>query len=81
VDDRAHRAPAWAQRSKWRRGAAPTYTVDLDGQVRTVTARTAVLMLHTLKGPVRGVGVYRATRWVALFTTDLRLSVEPIIAF
>jgi len=70
-----------AQMAAQLRGEAQPYTVDLYGQVRTVTASTAVLMLHTLKCPVRVVWVYRKTRWVALFTTDLRLSVELIIAF
>jgi len=37
-------------------------------------------MLKTLKCPVRVVWVYRKTQWVALFTTDLRLSVEQIIS-
>jgi len=36
-------------------------------------------MLKTLRCPVRVVWVYRQTQWVALMTTDLRLSVEQII--
>ncbi len=39
-----------------------------------------IFMLKTLKCPVRVVWVYRRTRWVALFTTDLHLSVEQIIS-
>ena len=38
-------------------------------------------MLKTLKTAVRVVWVYRKTRWVALFTTDLDLSVQEIIEY
>jgi hypothetical protein len=38
-------------------------------------------MLKTLKCPVRVVWVYRKTQWVALFTTDLTLSVAEIIEY
>ena len=38
-------------------------------------------MLKTMKCPVRVVFVYRKTRYVALMTTDLTLSVEQIIEY
>ena len=60
---------------------AKEYSVSLYGQVRTVTAYDQVLMLKTLKCPVRVVWVYRKTRWVAFFSTDLTLSVEKIIEY
>jgi SRSO17 transposase len=40
-----------------------------------------VVMLKTLKCPVRVVWVYRQTQWIALFTTDLSLLVQQIIEF
>ena len=38
-------------------------------------------MLKTLKCAVRVVWVYRKSSWIALFTTDLDLSVEQIIEY
>ena len=38
-------------------------------------------MLKSIKCPVRVVWVFRKTQWVALFTTDLTLSVTQIIEF
>ena len=38
-------------------------------------------MLKTLKCPVKVVWVFRKTRWVALFSTDLTLSVQEIIEY
>jgi len=38
-------------------------------------------MLKTLRCPVRVVCVYRKTQWVALFSTDLILSVKEIIEY
>ena len=40
-----------------------------------------VVMLKTLKCPVRVVWVYRQKQWVALFSTDLTLSVEKVIEY
>jgi len=40
-----------------------------------------VCLLKTFKCPVRVVRVYRKTRWVALVTTDLTLSVAEIIEY
>lgn len=56
------------------------YRVYLYGKYRDVFAYDQVFMIKTLKCPVRVVWVYRRTRWVALFTTDLQLSVEQIIS-
>jgi hypothetical protein len=60
---------------------ARPYLVDLYGKLRQVMAYDQVFMLKTLKCPVRVVWVYRKNQWVALFTTDLTLSVEQIIAW
>ena len=49
------------------------------GKCRKVLAHDQVLMLKTLRCPVRVVWVYRRTQWIALVTTDLALSVELII--
>jgi len=64
-----------------RRHRAKGYRVQLYGKLREVLAFEEVFMLKTLKCPVRVVWVYRKTQWVALFTTDLALSVEQIIEF
>ena len=53
----------------------------LYGKQRDVLAYTAIVMLRTLKCPVRVVWVFRKTQWVALFTTDLDLSVIQIIEY
>jgi transposase len=39
------------------------------------------VMLKTLKCPVRVVWVFRKTQWIALFSTDLNLSIEQIIEY
>jgi IS4 transposase len=39
------------------------------------------VMLKTLRCPVRVVWIYRQKQWVALFSTDLTLSVEKIIEY
>lgn len=59
---------------------ATSYQVHLYGKFRNVSAYDQVFMIKTLKCPIRVVWVYRRTRWVALFTTDLKLSVEQIIS-
>ena len=38
-------------------------------------------MLKTIKCSVRVVWVFRKTQWVAIFSTDMRLSVEQIIEY
>jgi hypothetical protein len=60
---------------------ASEYTVNLYGRARTVVAYEQVVMLKTLKCAVKVVWVYRKTQWVALFSTDLTLSVEQIIEY
>ncbi|MGM0681239.1 MAG: IS701 family transposase [Thermodesulfobacteriota bacterium] len=60
---------------------ARQYTVNLYGKNRTVFAYDRVVMLKTLKCPVRVVWIYRKTQWVALFSTDLSLAVEEIIEY
>lgn len=60
---------------------ATTYTVNLYGKQRDVRAYECIVMLKTLKCPVRVVWVFRKTHWVALFTTDLTLSVTQIIEY
>ena len=60
---------------------AQEYEVDLYGNKRTVMAFEKVVMLKTIKCKARVVWVYRKTRYVALFTTDLTLSVQQIIEY
>ena len=57
------------------------YTVNLYGKARTVRAYDRVVMLKSLKCRVRVVWVFRKTQWVALFSTDVSLSVEEIIEY
>jgi hypothetical protein len=47
--------------------------------MRQIMAFDRVVMLKTLKRSVRVVWIFRKTRWIALFTTDLSLSVEQIV--
>ncbi len=63
------------------KGLASQYDVNLYGRRRTVVAHDRVVMLKTLKCAVRVVWIYRQTRWVALFSTDLTLSVRQIIEY
>lgn len=63
------------------REKAQAYLVFLYGKQREVQAFTQIVMLKTLRCPIRVVWVYRKSRYVALFTTDLTLSVEQIIEF
>jgi len=60
---------------------AQPYTLHVYGALREVVAAERVVMLKTLRCPVRVVWVYRKTQWVALMTTDLALSIEQIIEF
>ena len=57
------------------------YTTFLYGKKREVQAYSQTVMLKTMKCPVRVVWVYRKTRYVALMTTDMTLSVEQIIEY
>ena len=58
---------------------AKPYVLSLYGKCRNVLAYDRVVMLKTLRCPVRVVWVYRGTQWIALVTTDLALTVEQII--
>jgi len=63
------------------RNQAQPYTVNLYGRTREVMAFDRVVMLKNLKCTVRVVWIYRKTHWIALFSTDLTLSVEQIIEY
>jgi hypothetical protein len=60
---------------------AKPYVASLYGKCREVFAHDQVLMLKTLRCPVRVVWVYRGRQWIALVTTDLALTVQQIIEF
>ena len=60
---------------------AKEYNVNLYGRIRTIAAYDRIVMLKTLKCAVKVVWVYRKTRWVALFSTDLSLSVQEIVEY
>ena len=60
---------------------ARTYTLNLYGRVREVVAAERLVMLKTLRCPVRVVWVFRKTQWLALVTTDLTLTVAQIIEY
>jgi len=66
--------------ARWRE-KAQVYTAFLYGKQREVLAHSQTVMLKTMKCPVHIVWVYRKTRYVALMTTDLTLSVEQIIEY
>jgi len=61
------------------RTQANTYSLHVYGKRREVLAAERVVMLKTLRCPVRVVWVYRKTQWVALVSTDLSLSVAEIV--
>ena len=63
------------------RSLAKEYPVNLYGRVRTIMAYERLLMLKTLKCPVKVVWVFRQKQWVAFFSTDLTLSIEKIIEY
>ncbi len=65
---------------KWH-AMAKSYTVFLYGQKREVQAYSRLVMSKNLKCPVRVVWVYKKTRYVALMTTDLTLSIEQILEY
>ena len=60
---------------------ASCHRVFLYGHNREVLASTKVVILKTLKCPVRVVWVFRKTQWIALFSTDLGLTTEQIIEY
>jgi hypothetical protein len=57
------------------------YKVNLYGKQRIIKAYSKIVMLRSLKCRVKVVWVYRKTQWVALFSTDLSLSVEEIVEY
>lgn len=67
--------------AKANRERAQETTVNLYGRIRTVWAYEQIVMQKTLKCPIRVVWVFRRTQWVAMFTTDLSLSVAEIIEY
>jgi hypothetical protein len=60
---------------------AQCYTLHLYGRMREVVAVERLVMLKTLRCPVRVVWVFRRTQWVALVTTDLTLSLAQIVEY
>jgi len=60
---------------------AKHYSVNLYGRIRSADAYERVVMLKTLKCAVKVVWIYRKTQWIALFSTDLTLSVEQVIEY
>jgi len=60
---------------------ASSHRIFLYGHYREVMVTTKLVMLKTLKCPVRVVWVFRKTQWIALFSTDLNLSIEQIIEY
>ena len=70
-----------AERAATMRAQAQPYALHVYGAVREVLAADQVVMLKTLRCPVRVVWVYRQTQWVALMTTALDLSVEQIVEY
>jgi hypothetical protein len=60
---------------------AQEYKVNLYGRERMVFAHDRVVMLKNIKCSVRVVWIYRKTQWIALFSTDLSLSVAEIIEY
>ena len=63
------------------RPMAKEYRVNLYGRNRTVIAYDRVVMLKTIRCAVKVVWIYRQTQWVALYSTDLSLSVQKIIEY
>ena len=65
----------------YRKKDAKTYTVHLYGKHREVQAASRVVVLRSLHTRVRVVWIYRKTQWLALFTTDLDLTIPQIIEY
>ncbi len=63
------------------RELARSVSVFLYGKSRTINAYDQIVVLKNLRCQVRVVWVFRKTRWVAFFSTDLTLSVQEIIEF
>ena len=66
--------------SRFRR-YAKTFHVNLYGGIREILAYERTIMLETLKHPVKVVWVFRKKQWVALFSTDLSMTLEQIVEY
>jgi hypothetical protein len=75
------RAGTAAQLATTLRAEAQSYTLHLYGRMREVVAVERLVILKTLRCPVRVVWVFRRTQWVALVTTDLTLSLAQIVEY
>jgi len=60
---------------------ASIHRVFLYGKYRDVNAFSKTVMLKTLKCHVQVVWIFRKTQWIALFSTDMDLSIEQIIEY
>lgn len=69
------------QQGKKLKKHSQTYSVFLYGKQREVRAASKVVFLKTLGTSVRVVWVYHRKHMIALFTTDLSLSVEQMITY
>jgi hypothetical protein len=76
-----HRLGSCAEMAARIKSEASCHRVFLYGHYREVMASTKLVMLKTLKCPVRVVWVFRKTQWIALFCTDLNLTAEQIIEY
>ena len=76
-----HRLGACAEIAARTKTQASSHRVFLYGHYRDVLVTTKLVMLKTLKCPVRVVWVFRKTQWIAFFSTDLDLSIEQIIEY
>jgi len=76
-----HRLGSCAEMAARMKSEASCHRVFLYGHYREVMASTKLVMLKTLKCPVRVVWVFRKTQWIALFCTDLDLTTEQIIEY
>jgi len=76
-----HRLGSCAEMAAEFKAQASQLRVFLYGNYRDVIFYSTIVMLKTLKCPIRVVWVYRKTQWVALFSTDLNLSVKQIIEY
>jgi len=55
--------------------------VFLYGRCRDVLTSTKLVMLKSIKCPVKVVWIFRNSQWIAIFSTDLDLSTRQIIEF
>jgi len=76
-----HRLGSCAEMAARVKSETSCHRVFLYGHYREVMASTKLVMLKTLKCPVRVVWVFRKTQWIALFCTDLDLTTEQIIEY